>query len=286
MGPRKQYRRIFVPGFVAAAGALVIGMLFLLSDMGRPSAIELLVLAPVFGYLNIGAWSLAAATAACIGLAAFWFSPSHACAGAKLVALRIATCITFAIGLVVALYTGLFLAAMKAVPLWHVGRSCLTPTLFLASSLSCGVAVFNAMLHLSGEDAVFRPLCRLLAKADLALLAVEALAAMALLVLAANISATPTGQAAAVGAAALISGAQSSLWWGGFVGAGLLLAAVCDFALARQTVARKRSRILRDTMIPARRTTAVVLMVAVCIGAFSIRAALVMAGVHPAISIL
>ena len=282
LAPNISYRRIFVPAFVIAAASLVIGMLFLLADVGRLDAIEYLILAPVLRYLNVGAWMLVATTVLCIGLAAFWASGADAHTRARRMALRAASVLAAVLGLGVAAYTGLFLAGMKAVPLWHVGAGAVLPTLFVASSLSCGAAVLTAILHLTCENAAFGAFCRTLAKGDLVLIVVEVAAAAILLMLALHAPATPTDRAAAEAAHALISGAQAPLWWGGFVGAGLAIAAFCDNILLGRKPHR-RTASPSNRILPADDVPAVVLALAALVGAFAMRAALVASGVHPII---
>jgi formate-dependent nitrite reductase membrane component NrfD len=115
------------------------------------------------------------------------------------------------LGIGLGLYTGILLNTMVARPLWN---SALLAPLFLVSGLSAGAAT----LHLAGgrrtEPAVGRDLMR----ADLVFLALELLL-IALLI--GHLLAASASHAAAAGL--LLGGPYTMVFWGGVVGAGLLL---------------------------------------------------------------
>lgn len=266
-GSFPQYSGFMRSAFVAALASLVLGGLLLLADSGNFSALPYLFFAPPFGYLSIGAWVIAIDIGLCFVLVLFWRS---GVGGERIIALRVLHGACALAGLVVALYTGFFLASMKAVPLWNTP---LLPPLFTLSAISCGIVFFLALAQANGGAVTFRSPMRFLAKVDVAIIALEAVCA-AVLVL--GLSMAPLeGSAAAAGAASaldLTSGEYAWVWWGGFAGLGLVATAVLD-VFAIRTHGNPPGRIWATLGVSF----------CVLVGAFSLRYCIVMAGMHPAL---
>lgn len=228
--PSAAHRALFGPGFAAALVALLGGVVCLAADAGSIDRVVLLFVHPAWSHLAVGAWALAAclALAAALGLA--W-----AGAGSWSVAAFRAICAVGAVvALAVAVYTGLLLQSIGAVPLWS---SPALPVLFVLSSASCGIALVLGAAQLSGAAGKFGVVMRRLAAADAAVVVAEALAAVALVLGAqggAGFSAgTPSAAAATAAVAELMTGELAWLFWGGFAAAGLAAPLVLDVLLAR-----------------------------------------------------
>lgn len=251
--------------FVTAASALLLGSLFLLADSNNYSAMTYLFLAPPFGYLSVGAWLVVINMVLCITLVLFWGTGATSPSTLVSRALHAACAV---VGLAVALYTGLFLSSMKAVPLWS---SFLIPSLFGLSSISCGIVLFLALTHANDTGSIFPAYKNLLAKTDLGMVALELFCAAALIL--GLISAPVDGPTAAAGAASaqnLVVGAHSWIWWGGFVGFGLIATAILDVLVI--LIKKGWSGHIWSTLG---------MSFCVLVGAFSLRYCIVMTGIHP-----
>lgn len=115
------------------------------------------------------------------------------------------------LGIALGLYTGILLNTMVARPLWN---SALLAPLFLVSGVSAGAAT----LHLAGAGRAEPAVDRGLMRTDLALLALELL--LIGLLIGHLLAASPSHAAAAE---LLLGGPYTLVFWGGVVGAGLLL---------------------------------------------------------------
>ncbi len=262
--------------FVAAAGALLLGSLLLVADSGRIGALWHLFFAPKASVLSAGAWCIVAAGVLCALLAGRWLGVG-ALRGA--VPTRALSALAVVAGACVALYTGLFLAGMRAVPLWNTPW---LPALFVASSLSCGAAAFVGLAHASGVAAAFGAHVRRLVRADVALLAVEAACAAGVAASAlAGAGGGDTASAGAASALALLFGGEAWAWWLGFAGLGLVVPLACDVALLRAGGIRRAGRFGGAAGAGAGTAVAVASAGCVLAGAFALRACLVMAGAHP-----
>ena len=133
--------------------------------------------------------------------------------------------------------TGLLLHDVSAVPLWVTPW---LPVLFVLSSLSCGLAVVLGVSQLMGSASAFGVVCARLAGVDVAVVALEAIAA-GCVIFSARSGAGFGGQtalAAQDSVARLLSGDLAELFWGGFVVVGLVVPAVVEMLL----VSRRRIR--------------------------------------------
>ena len=196
-------------GFYVAPCLVVLAALLLLLDLGNAQRAWLVLLAPLQSVLSVGAW-LVALLAAMSGVAATCGLASSSVPRTLLWACCIvgAPCALGVMG-----YTGLLLSDMVSIDFWR------TPwliALFVASSLSCGIAVIVAI------DAVLAPssyeVSRGLWRTGAVLGCVEAAVLAAFLI--AQSGFTETARASCE---LLVGGALAPAFWGGVVAVGLAL---------------------------------------------------------------
>lgn len=251
------YRKLFAPAYAAAFCALVLGAFMLLLDMGSLSVVPLLVLLPTPTYITFGFWALVASIILAGGLAAVWAFPS---ARIRLRVVRIATWLSIAVGFSVAVYTGLLLSSMPAVPFW---ASPLLPVLFTLSALSCGSALMLACAVASGSFDVFSRTLGRTMRIDAVVMALEALAAVLFVA-----SAAAQPYAVAVQSAdVLLNGPLQMLFLLGFGGVGIAVPLVLESVSALGKV----------------RFSSIAFAVASCVlvGGFILRYCIVAVGAHP-----
>ncbi|WP_162610866.1 NrfD/PsrC family molybdoenzyme membrane anchor subunit [Gordonibacter sp. An230] len=250
-------RRVVATGYAIAFTMLVVGMLCLLADLGRPEAFYLLFLYPTSSFVSIGTFVLTL-FAACLALSlaesALVLGPAweRAALAAKAVGEILA--------IAVMVYTGLLLENVIAVDLW---RSAWLPVLFLLSALSCGCAVALIGVCLCESRAGSLPWIRGLSLADAAIIVLEAIAA---LMCAITVNAASDDRPFD----ALLSGDQAWVFWLGFVGCGILapLAIETSALLARRNHASGIVAVMAALIL---------------VGGFSLRFVLVNAGVQTAV---
>ncbi len=189
-----------------------------------------------------------------------------------------------AVSFVAVIYTGLLLSGMPSVPLWFGPW---LPGLFAISALSCGVALVGMVAAFSGMATVFGRTMRQVVRADMILLALEAVVVTLWLGAAwlehggsASSGATPTDAAALASVVSLLNGACSLPFWGGLVLVGLAAPFAIEAVLARCN-ARKD---VAETSLASR---AGLLASAGCVlvGGACLRAVVVAAGMLPVVSI-
>lgn len=206
----------------ASFALLVIGLLCLLADLGKPRVFYYLFLYPTASYMSIGAFALMllafcmaiALAFAVLDLGAMWKRVAHVAKACGIV---------FAI--VVMLYTGMLLKTVISVAVW---QSWWLPVLFALSALSCGCAVVVLAGTLSSGFTNAVTVVRRLAVADAAVIVLEACVTVA--------------YAVSVNAAqaqnpfdALLLGDQAWLFWAGFIACGIAIPLFIDgMALARR----------------------------------------------------
>ncbi len=212
-------------GSVIAFASIVIGLLLLIIDLGRPKNVMALFTSPrlnLTSWMTIGTYIISAFTVV-TGIFTLPFLPV---VGARFtVALRRATiylgALAAILGLATAAYTGFLLAAARGVQFWNTP---LLPVLFLASALSSGLCVYCAIAapillwkapgFREGAARVRLQLQRL----DLYTMVFELFLIFALLAIALE---GPPG--AAESASRLVSGDLAGLFWAGAVFLGLLV---------------------------------------------------------------
>lgn len=305
-----QFRRFFSAAWGASVGCLAAGMLCLALDLGRLDRLALVIFASPTNLLVVGAWALG--LCALLGLLslAWWngllagLGRGGACgvgraaargrlrsgapragaaraAGAR--ALQVATLV---VALVAAAYTGLLLAGMAAVSLWHSGW---LPVLFLLSALSCGAAAVMLAALVAGMVDPFRRTMALLVRADRVILLLESVVLVAWLAsvwagaggaAALDQPAHGTAAAALASVMAVLEGAQAVPFWCGLVGAGLVGPLVAETVWLRGT---------RSTVSPQRSlecaAAALTSSAGVLVGGFMLRAVVVGAATAPLVGV-
>lgn len=260
---RETYRRFNVACCTVSAAVLVLGSLCLMADGVRVHALVHLFFAERLTYLNVGAYALVSCVALCLLSAWVWVRPR-----VSIVALRVLQTASLALGTAVVMYTGLFLSDTPAVPLWHTPW---LPVLFLLSALSCGIVIVLVVLHAAGLAPLFANQVRRLAKADIVVIVLESVAAALFVASSLPLADGPSAASAASSVKELVAGADGWMFWAGFVGAGLI------GALASECFMLRRAGWFRDPYVPLVPTGCTLL------GAFALRACIVMAGSHPVV---
>ena len=240
IGEATPLERTVAVGMLAGFGALALGMLFLLFDLGRIDRVTSLLLRPSLSFLTVGTYTLAglAACAALLVAVRFAYLPSVPRGAVRAVEAAAAV-----VAVVVMLYTGLLLQNTGAVALWS---SPLVPVLFLLSSLSCGIAALLLAAYFAPADAGIAWLFRTLARADAVIVVLEAASAQR-----------------------LAEGDLALWWWVGFALCGLVVPLAVEGVLSA-----------RGSFSEACRTGLAVAAVLVLVGGFSMRTALAEAGSH------
>ena len=143
----RPWQRFFGALHLASLGALIVGAVCLMADLGRPDRLLLVLLHPVPTYVGFGAW----AVILCIGLTAVNCSVWLGLLPATRRKLLVLSSLVAVSAAAVVLYTGLMLSDIPAIPLWN------TPwlvALFVLSALSCGVALALCAAFVSGSGRV------------------------------------------------------------------------------------------------------------------------------------
>lgn len=265
----REYRALFAPAFAGATLVLVLGVVFLLVDIGRVDRLLLLLTRPNMSYIVIGAYALAFCIVLAAVLALVWGGLVRRVGTRMLTALHVLVLVCAA---VVMVYTGLLLHSMRAVPLWH---SPWLPVLFVLSSLSCGFALVVGIAQFSGAGRAFASTMQRAVVLDMAVIVLEALVVAVLLATVALGAQAdePTGTMAAAmqSVRQLLCGAGAPLFWGGFVALGLVV------PLALEAVSCRLRRLSPGVALG--------LSAGVLVGGFVMRWCVVDAGMHPVIAI-
>lgn len=225
------FGRFFGTGLAAGVAALVLGMICLTADVGRPDRLVLLAVSEPANYLVLGAWSLAA----CFGLGVLAALAWRGVLPVRSAALRGLSALLAAVSFVTMAYTGLLLSSMASVPLWH---NLWLPVMFVLSSLSCGIALVLVCTLLGRGACAFAGVLRALVRIDGLIIAAEVLVLAAWLVAvcaAAGAASTPTDAAALASVRLLLEGPGALAFWVGLVAVGLVgplaINAIVSFAL-------------------------------------------------------
>ena len=222
-------RRAAAGGFYIAAAALLPCAPLLIADLGRPDRFHhMLRIFKPLSPMNLGAWTLTGFTPIAFARAASHAAGTGLLRGplgalARLVPTRLAELGGCALGLTLAGYSGVLLAATN-IPLW--AKSKLLGGLFMASALASGSAAVTLQAARRGvPEATLHRLARLESAAS----------AGEMLVLAGYLMQTGTT------ARPLTAGRYSRPFWLGAVGLGTLLP-----LLLHRVAGRRRGRTLRS----------------------------------------
>ncbi|MBC5585314.1 polysulfide reductase NrfD [Eggerthella sp. NSJ-70] len=196
-------------GFYAAPCLVVLAALFLLLDLGNAQRAWLVLATPLQSVMSVGAWLVALLVAVSGAVAVRGLTASEV--PRSLLGACCAVGVPCALGVMG--YTGLLLSDLVSIDFWH------TPwliALFVASSLSCGIAAIVAL------DAALAPpsyvVSRGLWRAGAVLGCVEAAVLAVFLVVQSGF--TDTARASCE---LLLSGALAPAFWGGVCAVGLAL---------------------------------------------------------------
>lgn len=208
---------VFARCWLLCTGALALGILCLVVDVGRPDRLLNLVISPQATAMAVGALALAAALAcACIFSACALFDGVRV---ARVVWNGLVV-VGIVAGLVTATYTGVLLQSLASVLFWQTP---LLSVVFVLSSLSCGAGfIFLAAAFVETRHPFVRQLARL-ARFDGVLIVLEAACLAAYLVLALS------SEGSTRAAEAMLFGDVAVVFWGGVVLCGL----VAPFVLER-----------------------------------------------------
>ncbi|WP_080798720.1 NrfD/PsrC family molybdoenzyme membrane anchor subunit [Arabiibacter massiliensis] len=197
-------------GLVLGPVAVVLGAVFLLADLGSPERALRVFATASTSLLTLGSWSVGLFCACSIGALVAGNLADNAFTRASEAVLQVLATLSACF---VVVYSGLYLSTFPTIPFLH---SPLVPALFVASSLSAGVAIvllFGFALQERDEIAAGVPA---LVKLDVALLVFECA------VLTAFVAASVAqGGLASASTDALLLGDQAGLFWLGAVGVGL-----------------------------------------------------------------
>lgn len=274
------YRKFIMPILMASLGALVLGSICLFADLGQPGRLFLLLFSGVVTHLTVGAWALMVCFLAGAFLVLVW----QGVVPVGVLGFRIASGLLAAVSLVVALYTGLLLSSVAAVPVWHSGW---LAVLFLTSAISCGIALAGGVSALSEGARPFTRALERFAKLDMVVIAAEAVVLALWLLLPAFSGETVSAQAGDASFAALITGALAPLFWVGFCGLGLALPLVVEGVFAFRTTSPlgdsgSHAMVARQAgSFAATRIGLLVSAIAVLIGGYLLRYLVVAAAVAP-----
>lgn len=219
----RRWRRLVLPDEAFArcwplcAGALALGILCLIVDLGRPDRLLVFAVSPQLTAMTVGAFALVVSLG-CAGA----FSVRALFDGVRIPRVVFGGLVAMGIvaGMATATYTGVLLQSLASVLFWQTP---LLPVVFVLSSLSCGVGlVFLAAAFVETRHPFVRPLARL-ACIDGLFIALEAACLVVYLMLALS------SEGSASAARALLFGDMAPVFWGGVVACGL----VVPFALER-----------------------------------------------------
>ncbi len=223
LGPK--YNPLVKPGVLLAAPLVAVGSLLLLLDLGNPLRAYLGFLRPQSSMISVGILIITVfIILSGLHLLALFFKPVKLSAGV----LQWLSGIAAVFALATAIYTGLLLGVVKAVPFWNTP---MLPMLFLVSALSTGA---GAILLVLGVQRLVRPgaqgagedltaSAHLLSRIDIPLIGVELLVLFFLLFL--------MGGGPSVGADSaryLVVGGFAGAFWVGLVLVGLVVPVVLE----------------------------------------------------------
>lgn len=253
--------------FGVALLMLLTGALLLLADAGNYKALINLFFPPVPTLLSFGTWAITVDLGVLGVLFVAWQGQAELINRCFIQAMHV---LGLVVGSAVVIYTGIFLASMRAVPLWHTP---LVPVLFALSSLSCALVIFVVAVNTLGIQSTFATLVTLATKYDMIVIILECISALAFVAQAFLIPQAGSYAVIEQSIRTLVAGENAWLWWGAFFGMGMLMTFVFDGVLLR--FGDSKPGRLWNTLAP---------VFCVLCGAFALRYCMVVAGMHPALS--
>ena len=257
-------------GVALAAPLVIVGTLLLLLDLGQPDKFMLVFNNPV-SMITVGSMILSVFMIIGVVHIGLWIWPfkylEKATSARRMLSIL---GLIFAFG--TAIYTGVLLGVVRAVPFWN---NSMVPMLFLISAVSTGVAAVVLGLSMyygrrvGEEQRGILESVKSLVKADAVLIGAELVAVFFYLAIAST-----AGESAYASVQLLTTGALAPLFWGGLIGLGLVVPLVLD-AVGVFT---------EKTLTPAR-LTAISMLTSVLLlaGGLILRESVVAAGVPVAV---
>lgn len=164
--PNEAYRGFFAPIYGAGQAAVLLGMLFLFADLGRPDRVLSIFTHPTLSFITIGAYLLVGVLICSLASICTWVLsvpiPRVIAAAARILCLFLA--------LAVMAYAGMFLASLDAVRFWH---SIWLPLVFVVSAMSTGLALSMGSVMLLGTPDRFATTLMSARKIDAVLILLE-----------------------------------------------------------------------------------------------------------------
>ena len=251
------YQRIRRIVYGVTLGIVIMGVLCLIADLGRPDAFYYLLLYPTNSLISIGALALSLLIGS--SLAAFCDATFSLSARTRRV-MRVLKVAGIPVAFVILAYTGMLMKSVVAVNFWQTAW---LPVLFVLSALSCGCAVV-LLAACSCEDrrAVQQWDFKLL-RFDFAFVVLELVVTILLLLSLSQVASPDVLHD-------VLAGRHSLLFWAGFVLCALLLPIAIElFSL----IGRRHLSV----------TVTAFASVFVLVGGLSLRLVMVAAGVQPVV---
>ncbi len=250
-------------GIFFGAPLVLLASLLLITDLGVPLRFLGAFLRPGSSMISIGTFIISIfIIVGFIHIALLLFSGSKLSRGTE----KALELIGMIFAVATALYTGVLLGVVKAIPFWNTP---ILPILFLVSALSTGVGLLilvRAIYRLArgAKDAQALASFRVMEKSDMVLIGVEALALLFLFVV---MFGSTTG--AAESAVFLLAGSYAVVFWFGVVVVGLIL------PLALEALSESGERTLSVTAISG---IGIVSGICLLIGGLLLRYSILVAG--------
>ncbi len=283
------WKRFFLALYIAALIVLLLGVICLMADLGRPDRLLSLLFQPAPTFIAFGAWSIIASGVLTTLNLLLW---AGAIPGNRRLVL-VSSILEAIAALAVFIYTGLLLSTVQAVPLWN------TPwlvALFSLSALSCGIALSLLAAFFSRSMAAFTSVLLRLVKADAVIIALEAVIAAFCLASVWSAAGGITGptddtaRAAFASLESLVLGPWAVLFWAGFAFVGLAVPFIQDMLVARSSRSFRGARSIHNSsaITGTNARTLIMLGTAACVlaGGFILRLLVVQAALHPTMAFL
>lgn len=204
--------------FIAGFAVFCLGCACLVFDLGRPDRLLSLFVSPSLTWMTFGVYAISVLLVASALLAVVRVFYIPEVRRGFVIALELVALVA---GIAVMSYTGLLVSGLTGVAFWN---SLWLVPLFVASSLSGGIALVVICSAFVVKDEVSRKMLHRLALADMAVVIVEGVCA-ALFVLGALSDANP---GVCISVQSVLEGSQSLTWWFGFVFCGMAVPLIAE----------------------------------------------------------
>lgn len=295
---KEKVRKTICASYWAAAIALVVGLLCLLSELTNPLRGMMLwqSFSNFTSWMTFGAWVVFAAVVVG-GIAALVSvekvsSLLHLSEKAQRTVISVCAILGIVLGFCVAAYTGILLMSAPGVPFWG---SPLLPCLFTVSGIDTGIALVEVIgCVIARREALPHKAHRLMETCVVVLVVLEVIVLMVFLLTTAGSNA----QVAAYGAQLLLTGGLSAWFWGLVVVCGLALplaasvaalvrgksakasSAPASVAAEADGIAGAAEAVSSSAKAVSGSTTVLIGAVGALLGGCALRFLIVMAGIH------